>query len=767
MVAIAALVVAALTAPAEARADGMIIIEHPPRVVPSGHFSFAPLTVTYHHVSVSITDLVAVTTVDEEFFNPNPERLEGTYVFPLPEGAQIDKLSMDIGGTMTDAELMPADKARAYYEDIVRKMKDPALLEYAGRGAFRLRIYPIEPRSGKRVRITYTQLLKSDAGLVEYVYPLSTEKFSSAALKDVFVRVSLDGKDPLKSVFSPTHAVEIKRADDRRAVIGWEARDVWPDTDFKLIFSRSPSVLGIDLSASRAAGEDGYFMLLASPGNTAEKAEIQPKDVCFVLDTSGSMAGAKLDQAKGALRFCLANLGANDRFEIVRFSTEAEGLFGGLVPADTAHRDRAAAFVDGMHATGGTAIGDALAQALALRRAVASAGPTGQREQGRLSIVVFLTDGIPTVGETSEDALVASVSAAGASTRIFSFGIGTDVNTHLLDRIAGSTRAASQYVMPGEDIELKVSSFFSKVGDPVLTNLSLRVSNPAVRITQLMPAALPDLFNGDVLAVLGRYGGSGSATVTIAGTFNGKPHEFSAAVDFPAGTTGASYIPRLWATRRVGWLLDQVRMNGESAELRDEITRLARAFGIVTPYTAYLVLEDEESRNVPMSMRSFQELQDDTGAVANAREKLDSVRKESASESSRAGAGAVENSVAVQQMRDAVTVPQAAPAPGLAKTTAPVSASAGSGSPGGYRASLTRNYAQQVQVVNGRAFYENGGTWTDSTAQAGTRLVQRKIRFGSEEYFGFLAKNPGAAAWLALGTNVDVVIDATLVSIRE
>jgi Ca-activated chloride channel family protein len=205
-------------------------------------------------------------------------------------------------------------------------------------------------------------------------------------------------------------------------------------------------------------------------------------------------------------------------------------------------------------------------------------------------------------------------------------------------------------------------------------------------------------------------------------------------------------------------------MNGDSAELRDEITRLARAFGIVTPYTAYLVLEDEESRHVPMSMRSFQELQDDTGAVANAREKLDSVRKEAASESSRAGAGAVENSVAVQQMRDAVTVPQAAPAPGLAKTS---EATASGSAEGGYRASLTRNYAQQVQVVNGRAFYENDGTWTDSTAQAGKPLAQKKITFGSEEYFGFLAKNPGAAAWLALGTNVDVVVDGTLVSIRE
>jgi Ca-activated chloride channel homolog len=740
----------AALAPA-ARADGLIVIENPPRVVP-GHFSFAPLSVTYHHVTVTITDLVAVTTVDEEFYNPNAERLEGTYVFPLPEGAQIDKLSLDIGGTMTDAELLPADKARAYYEQIVQKMKDPALLEYAGRGAFRLRIYPIEPRAGKRVRITYSQLLKPDAGLVEYVYPLSTEKFSSTALKDASITVTIDGTQALKSVFSPSHAVEITRKSDRRAVVGWEGRDVWPDSDFKLIFGRSASAVGIDLQASRVAGEDGYFMLLASPGNTAEKAQIQPKDITFVIDTSGSMAGDKLAQARGALKFCIANLGTSDRFEIVRFSTEAEGLFGALVPADAAHRAQAQDFVAGLRATGGTAIGDALGEALSLR--------AGDAAAGRPYMVIFLTDGLPTVGETSEDALVKSAARAGASTRIFSFGIGTDVNAHLLDRMAETTRAVSQYVLPSEDIELKVSSFYARVRDPVLSSLTLKVSNPAVRLTQVMPGALPDLFNGDVLVAFGRYTGSGPATISITGTFNGTPHEFSAAVNFPKSTDGTSFIPRLWATRRIGWLLDQVRMNGESRELRDEITRLARTFGIVTPYTAFLVLEDEESRNVPMNLRTFQEMEKDQGAVQNAQDKVDSVRKEARSEEARAGASAVDNSMALQDLKSATTMPQAAPAAGLAKSVAPAAT-------GGYRASQVQNYAQQVRVVNGRAFYQNGATWTDSTAQGRAGLARKQLRFGSADYFSFLAANPGTAPWLSLGANLDVVVNGTLVSIRE
>jgi Ca-activated chloride channel homolog len=750
---LAVLALAAAAVPAICGADGLIIIDNPTAVVP-GHFPFSPMEVTFHRVTVTVNGLVAETTVDQEFYNPTRERLEGTYVFPLPQGAQIDKLFLDIGGKMTEAELLPADKARALYEDIVRRMKDPALLEYAGRGAFKLRVYPIEPMSGKRIRIRYTQLLKSDAGTAEYTYPLNTEKFSSTPVRDVSVKVTLDGAEPLKSVYCPTHPAEIRRDGDRRAVVGWEGRNVWPDTDFKVVFSRTPNPLGIDLVTSRQPGEDGYFMLLASPG-VAPAGQVQPKDVCFVLDTSGSMAGPKLEQAKKALLFCLANLGTDDRFQIIRFSTESEPLFGGLVPADAVHLSKARSFVEDLRPIGGTAIEDALGDARKLR-------PADSRD-GRPYTVIFLTDGIPTIGETTEDALVDSLRGTSRSTRIFTFGMGTDVNAHLLDRIASETRAVSQYVLPQEDIEVKVSSFYSKIRDPVLSNLSLQFTNPsALRVTRVMPSALPDLFNGDQLVVFGRYSGSGHAAVKITGTFNGKPREFAADVDFPDQTSGDSFVPRLWAARRVGWLLDEMRMHGESLELKDEVIRVAREFGIVTPYTAYLVLEDEEQRGVAVNLRSFQEMENDRDAVDAARSRLDSVRQEAASEANRAGASAVENSQALQGLMSVTSLPQAAPATGLAKKGGRGAAQEA----GGYRASQTQNYSQQVRVVAGRAFYQNGTVWTDSTAQSRTGLRQKQVTFGSTEYFALAATSPRAAQWLALGSEVDVVIDGWLVSVR-
>jgi Ca-activated chloride channel family protein len=745
-----------------ALADGLIIVRppmdrprlHPMPFVPPGHFSFAPLAVNYHRVSVEINDLTATTSIDQEFHNPNNARLEGTYVFPLPPGAHIDKFAMDIDGTMTEAELLSADKARALYEDIVRQMKDPALLEYVGRDAFKVRIFPIEPRSNKRIRITYTQLLKDERGLVEYVYPLNTEKFSSTLIKDVSVKVAIHTKTPLKTLYCPTHETEVKRHSDTSAVIGYEAREVRPDSDFKVVFSRTPNPLGVDLICARPPGEkDGHFLLLASPGLTAPAA-VQPKDLCFVLDTSGSMAGGKLDQAKKALRFCLANLNPDDRFEVIPFATEAEGRFKSLVKADPANLAKANEAVDALKPIGGTAIGDAIGQALALR----------QPAETRPYLVIFLTDGLPTVGETREDPLVDLVKKNNsAATRIFPFGIGDDVNTHLLDRIATETKAVSQYVSPKEDLEVKLSNFYSKIKEPVFSNLKLAFTNPDIQITQLQPGNLPDLFNGDMLVVFGRYTGAGPAAVKISGTFNGEAREFVADVSFADAAPHNDYIPQLWATRRVGWLLDEIRLHGESAELIEETTRLARRYGIVTPYTAYLILEDERKRGVPVAQRNMRELERDGVTLGQAQTRMNSLNREARAESSRSGGSATDNAKSMRGLQDQRSATPAAPSVQheLAK------AGASSDRNLGYRTAQVQNYATQTRNLNGRAFYQNGNVWSDSTAQAQAALKQVNVRFNSDAYFALLRDHPTATQWLSLGNNLDLVIDDTLYQIRD
>ena len=779
-------------------ADGLIIIHNPPGPTP-GHFSFAPLEVSYHRVSVEIRDQVAITSVDQEFINPNPQQLEGTYMFPLPQGAHIDKFSMDINGKQMEAELLPADKARAIYEDIVRRQKDPALLEYVGRDAFKVRVFPIEGNGKKQIKIQYTQLLKSDTGLVEYVYPLNTEKFSSRPLKDVSVKVTLASEQAIKSVYCPSHNVEIKRDGARRAVIGYEEKNVRPDHDFKLVFSRDKSDVGINLMTFRNAPDDGYFLLLASPGMEVKQEKVQPKDICIVFDTSGSMAGKKMDQARKALAFCLANLNEQDRFEIVRFSTESDQFFEGLRPAVKENIDKAQAYVQGLKPIGGTAIDEALQRAMKLESG------RDQREQ-RPFVVIFLTDGQPTIGETRGDTIVTNLQKSNPQhVRIFSFGIGTDVNTHLLDRIAEGTRSFSQYVLAEEDIEIKLSNFYTKIKDPVLSNVELAFSGEGIKATQIYPGAMPDLFKGEMLVVFGRYSGKGAGAVKITGTINGEKKTFAADVNFTDSDTRNAFIPRLWATRRVGWLLDEIRRNGETAETKNEVVRLAREHGIVTPYTAYLILEDEQRRNVPHAVRTLRELESDTRALAAAKSVYDRAALESKDEKARSGDLAVANSSNVAQLRKGDNLQQAGQSFALDKggsfgvTTAGAAGSAPAPAARGANDSIqlyrdnsgglsmrdkegmdaaesagkrargyrdNDNYASQARVINGRAFYQNGSTWTDGSAALRQDLKKRSVAFNSEEYFTLLKNNPQIAGWLALGNEVDLVVGEELISVR-
>jgi Ca-activated chloride channel family protein len=741
-------------------ADGLIIIYNPPpRIRPMPHPIFAPLEVVFHKVDVSIDGQKATTRVEQEFANPNDATLEGDYLFPIPFGAHIDKFTMRVGDKDLEAELLDANKARAIYEDIVRRQRDPALLEYTGRAAFRVRIFPIEPRSRKKVQLSYTELLKNDGGVVSYLYPLNTEKFSAQPLKTAAIKVQVASNSPIKALYSPSHSVEIKRDGDRKATVGWETTNARPDRDFQLLFSTAESEIGLNLVTQKLIGDDGWFLLLASPGADVLKTgdKPNPKDVVFVLDTSGSMAGKKLEQAKKALSFCVENLNETDRFEILRFATETEPCFEKLSETTRATRDQAQKWIDALKPIGGTAINEALQKALKLRPLTAE----------RPFVVIFLTDGQPTVGETNEDKIVASVApsggsgdSAGAATRIFCFGIGTDVNTHLLDKIVERTRAASQFVLPEEDLEIKVSNFFTKIKEPLLTNV--KVSWPeGVRVSKLYPGVMPDLFRGDQLVLAGRYSGVAEGDVTLEGTVNGQLRKISARVRFPESALGNEFIPQLWAMRRVGWLLDEIRLRGENKELRDEVVDLARRYAIVTPYTSYLIVEDEALRGVPVATRTLQQLDRNRDAQIYLKRSWDGLATEKAGDvgnfNARANKGlkdayALEPSISQTQEEAKKAVAAAAPAP--------------MGGVEGRRRELDE-LQQNARVVSGKAFYQNGSQWIDSDAQQQKAANRQRIQFASEEYFKLLRENPDASQWLALGKNVQFTLRDTLYEVVE
>jgi Ca-activated chloride channel family protein len=733
-------------------ADGLIVIDRPIALPGVRVPTVTPLHVERHHVTVTIKDQVATTHVDQVFYNPSGQRLEGTYLFPLPDGGVIDQFSMDIEGKMVEAELLDADKARKIYEDIVRRAQDPALLEYVGRGALKARIFPIEPNSRKQVKLSYSQLLKSDAGTVSYLYPLNTEKFSSAPLQSVSIKVEVHCSDPIKSIYSPSHPVEVTRHGDKRAVVGYEAKNVKPDTDFHLYFAPQADgkPIGVTLltfndgKEDPTGSKDGYFLLLASPGAVEDERRIVPKDIVFVLDTSGSMAeGGKLDQAKKALRFCLENLNADDRFEIIRFSTEAEPLFGKLAPFDHEGRDAARQFIDQFRPIGGTAIHEALHLAV----------KTMPHDPARPAFIVFLTDGRPTIGETREDAIIADIAKTNFRGRVFCFGVGTDLNTHLLDKLTEKMRGYSTYVLPEEDIEVKLSGFYTRIASPVLADVKLDFG-AAVRVSRMYPQSheLPDLFKGDQLVAVGRYSGDGHASITLEGQVitpgGGNRRSFVHEGVFTRDNTEHGFIPRLWATRRVGYLLDEIRLHGEKAELKDEVAKLARHYGIVTPYTSYLILEDEARRNVPMARRSLQEMAGDALVVAEAGARFRGMADDRGGRD--AVSGATSNTMLKQSERsDGYLTANAAAAP----TTG--------------QAKLVAQGESQTRVVNGRAFYQNGVEWIDANVQARTDARVVEIEFNSEEYFALARRNRDVANWLSVGPNVQVMVDGVVYQIRQ
>ena len=557
-------------------ADGVILPDHP---------EHGWLSVVYHDVEVTIRDGVVTTHIDQNFRNGTGRDLEGQYVFPLPPGAVVSSFTMWVDGEALEARILDADEARAIYEDFVRRAIDPALLEYVGRDALSARIFPIPAGGERRIEITYTELLSAEAGTYRYRYPLDTERFSALPLERVSISVDLETSTPLKAVYSPSHELELVRSSGTKAVATYEDANVRPSQDFFLYYSVSPDDMGMTLLTYHAPNEDGFFLLIVTPPDQAATDTVIAKDLVFVLDTSGSMSGEKIEQAKEALRFILDNLNADDHFAIVAFADYSQALQTQLVPVSAANTAQAKSWINRLDASGGTNIDEALPLGLSLFE-----------ENERPRFLVFLTDGEPTVGEEDPVKIAAHAAAANVTgARVFTFGVGYNVNTVLLDQLAQENRGTTTYVLPGENLEVSVSSFYRKIASPVLADIELSIDG--VDVYDIHPVSFPDIFRGTQLMVLGRYRGDGTAQIAVSGTASGHETVYTSIATFPSSALEDASLPRLWAGRKISYLLNQIRLYGESDELVDSVISLSRRYGIITPYTSFLVdaVSDEEA----------------------------------------------------------------------------------------------------------------------------------------------------------------------------
>ncbi len=690
--------VAVLTSPNAALADGIIIPEPPPGIEIS---PLSQLEIRYHHVDVTIRDQVAVTRVDQVFYNPNEWVVEGSYVFPIPVGATVSEFSLWIDGQPVHGEILPAEDARQIYEEIVREMQDPALLEYIGQDALQASIFPIPPGGERRIALEYTQVLTAENGLVRYQYPLNTEKFSTQPLEQVKISLDVESNSPVRAVYSPSHTIAVNRDGDHHFLAGYEENYVTPDSDFVLYYSLGESEAFHLFSYKDTADEAGFFMLLLAPRPNSEIQAV-PKDIILVLDRSGSMEGEKFSQAQEAAQHILDHLNPEDRFNLIAFSTGVESYANHLRPAADAPEARA--WIDRQSAVGSTDINRALLEAAAVADAE------------RPTYLIFLTDGLPTEGVLeSQQILDNFAQVARSNVRLFAFGVGYDVDTYLLDTLTSENRGASTYVLPGEPLAEILSAFYAKISVPVLTDLELDFGD--IVVYDQYPSPLPDLFLGTQIVVVGRYQVGGTADLTLRGKINGSTQIFhfpeQAFSDRYSTSAEYSFIPRLWATRKIGYLLNQIRLNGPQQELVDQIVQLSIRYGIVTPYTSYLVTE-------PLALGA-----EEQDRIAN--EAFDEMAAEAGAPTS--GEQAVEKAVDQGALQAAESV-----------------------------SGLSDEAAESVRFVGSRTFVMQNDTWVDTAFDPSTMQTVPVI-FLSEDYFALAAAHASLGAALALGERVIVLYE--------
>ena len=700
-----------------------------PLLVPTDG-SVRALDMEYYRVETKVVDGVASADVKMGFRNHTSRQLEATFIFPLPEGASIGEFRMEMMGKWVEGKVLEKNEARQIYTDIVRRMKDPGLLELVGSNLFQARVFPVPANGVQRIELNFATSLKQEAGTYQLLYPLKTARNFSGTVKDFTFTLKLQSKTPLRSVYSPSHKVRVKRKGDHEATVGFEQQGAAFSEDLQVFYSVDYNDVGLSVLSYRKKGEPGYFMILAAPGAKDTADEIPDKKVVFVVDTSGSMQGEKIDRVKAALKYAIERLRDGDRFNIVRFSSDVESVFPGMKKAGGSARQEALAFIKDMEAAGGTAIDDALSTAL---------GGIVEAD----TLVIFLTDGEPTVGETdpariAKNALI--VNKLGA--RIFPFGVGSDLNTTLLDELARDHHGSPTYLRPDKDIEKTLSAFYDKISHPVLSNIKLKV--PAAKAYGILPGSIPDLFRGEQLVIVGRYRQSGATLIRLEGSLGGKKKTYDYEAKLPEDERSMDFIPRLWAKRQVGMLLEQVRIGGEKQALVDEIVQLGTTYGIVTPYTSYLVTEPSYKGTTRSPMRPGVRRSEGDDRVRD-RSVVNTINgprggSDGAPMAEATAAEAPSADMGLMMDAEEMKKDSGEKAVEVSRTVAKMK-----------KAETTSSTGGTVREVGDKTFQWKNGGWMDEAATSGKRV---KVKPYSAAYFDLAKASKLVARYLALGDKV-------------
>jgi len=695
-----------------------------PRVRPE--IETYPLEITESSIELNIQGQFARVDINQTFYNPTAGNVEGTYMFPIPLDVVVSDFAMWVDGKRLEPRLLDAQEALKIYESYVRRSKDPALLRYVNQKLLQVNIFPIPPKSSRKIHLSYRSQVNIFDKTYQSVVPIKVPQYCLAkAISNFRIKVHIEQNSTIYNVYSPSFVFRNVIDQVKMKEYSYESNNYLPQDNLFVYFTMGSMEAQMTIMTYKPNDDNGFFFLSLDPGSLPrDKRETAPRTILLVLDISGSMeSDNKIEQVREAAQFAVGRLEEQDQFNIITFSEQIESFADGLVPANRENRQKAASFVRTIYTGGGTNINDALRAAL---HQIKSA------EHQRPTYIIFMTDGIPTVGEVNLQTIMNKLTDEfpKINMRMFVFGVGYDVNAAFLQELALKFRGAADFIEPFENLEHRMSSFFAKILQPAIQNPVLTVRG-SVTLVDYYPNPLPDVFYGSPLTIAGRYRGSGNAEIEIKGE-SGKtiPNNFKNNFTMKESDTTDSFIGPLWASRKVGYLLRQIKIKGEQPELVNAVKDLSLKYGILTPYTAFLVEE-------PQVQRRAQGIPDGILVPKPSEGKLD--KKENSKPEAE-----------VKYLRDSHTFHATLAA-------SPGSDSSASSVKGSKKAEQLANTEvvtekdQSIRTIGTKTFKLHNGTWIDI-----------HVKFGSDEYFKLLSSSKDLAQYFALGQKLIVVFNSRI-----
>jgi Ca-activated chloride channel family protein len=563
-------------------------------------------------VRAEISGFLARVTVTQQFWNPSREKIEAVYVFPLPQNAAVDDMTLKVGDRTVRGLIKRREEARAIYDAARRAGHVAALLDQERPNIFTQSVANIMPGEQVTVEISYVELLKYEAGSYEFVFPMvvgpryipgsmaigkqgggwapDTDRVPDAsritppvtppgtrAGHDISIEVKLDAGVPIQEYRSTSHQITSERSGAANAVIRLKELAVIPNKDFILHYDVSGARIADALLAHKGKN-GGFFTFILQPPDRVEESEITPREIVFVIDTSGSQSGFPIEKSKKLAELALAHLHPQDTFNIITFAGNTQILFDQPVPATEKNLDRARALLQNLTGGGGTEMMKAIR---------ASLDPSDSQEH--LRVVLFFTDGY--VGNDME--IIGEVQKH-PNARVFSLGIGNSVNRFLLDKMAEAGRGEVEYVTLERDADPVVQRLFERVRTPLLTDVSIDWGS--LPVTMVQPERIPDLFSAKPVIVTGRYAGPAQGVIRLRGKRAGRPYVREIKVNLPADEPRHDVLATLWARQRIDSLMSRdwagMQQGSPMKDLKEQIAALGLQFRLMTQFTSFVAVEE-------------------------------------------------------------------------------------------------------------------------------------------------------------------------------